>query len=359
MGRKSFRGNAGALFVALLIAAAMAPLARAQTSYAENAGRLKTMKPEEKEELRRKKARFDELGAEEQQRLRELHQSITSDANSQELIETVTRYSRWLASVDPAERAALQGIEEPDKRIARIKEIIQQQEERRFRSYLANLPEEDRKTIYAWLGEFVTAHENEIRQRMPSFIRQRVDDAPDEEAKRRELIRHWQRNPRDSGLLPDYDELFKKFTPETQKTIEAAAAAKLANEPAEHRTAERQKEIEREQMTELVRMALWARFFTPVSTDELLKFYNAMKPDDSRRRLLEGKDSDELRRELQRMYNMEHGGGRGFGPPGSRLGPPGGWPGPPGRGGKGPPGERRPPGESPPADAKPADSKQP
>ena len=176
----------------------------------------------------------------------------------------------------------------------------------------------------------------------------------------------------------DYAELFKKFSAETQKTIETSAANKLSSEPAEQRTPERQRALEQERVGELVRMALVARYFLQISLEELLKYYATMKPDDQRRKQLEGKEGEELRRELQRMYNLEHGFGRGGGPPGPGggrgFGPGGGgWPGPPGgpRGeGRGKPGDRfddndrggkpPPPGDrGPPANGKPADAKQP
>jgi len=96
-------------------------------------------------------------------------------------------------------------------------------------------------------------------------------------------------------------------------------------------------------MEELVLTARYSRYFPQVSLDELLKFYAAMKPDDQRRKQLDGKEGEELRRELQRMYNWEHMRSRG----------PGGWGGPPpgrggrfdgkDRGGKPPPDDRPPP----------------
>jgi hypothetical protein len=294
-------------------------------------------------------------------------------------MDTVTRYSRWLATLDSHERSTVLDIKEPEKRIERIKELMQKQEERRFLLFAGSLPAEDRTTIFDWLREFVAAHADEIYRKTPPFIRQRIDEAPDEAARREQLFIHWQRARRDSDMpfprSEDYAELFKKFSAETQKTIEASAASKLSNEPADQRTPERQRALEQERVSELVRMARVARYFPQISLEELLKYYAAMKPDDLRRKQLEGKEGEELRRELQRMYNLDHEFGRGGapGPLGGRgFGPGGGWPGPPGgprgdgrgrpgdrfddkdRGGKPPPppGERRPPDNGKPAEAK-------
>ena len=372
--RQRRRVLASVLLAALVGVGFSARVARGQQSYSQNEARLKEMTPDQKDELRKKKIRFDELSADQQQRLRELHHSITTDPNAKELSDTVTRFNRWLANLDSTERSALLDIKEPDKRITRIKELMQQQEERRFKTYASNFPEEDRKTIYKWLGEFATAHADAIRERLPPSIKQRIDEAPDEEAKRRELITGW-RMRRDSGTpFPsdeEYRELFKRFTSETQKTIESFAASTMAGEPEAQRTAERQQEFQRHRVEELVRTALSSRFFPVVSQEELLKYYAGMKSDDPRRKQLDGKEGEELRRELQRMYNWDHGFGRGGPPgPGGRGFGPGGWPGPPGGRGEGrgfrfdgnPPdrfdgkdrGSKPPPGErsEPPAEAK-------
>jgi hypothetical protein len=81
---------------------------------------------------------------------------------------------------------------------------------------------------------------------------------------------------------------------------------------------------------QLARTALYSRFPPLISQEELLKFYAAMKTDDPRRKQLEGKEGAELRRDLQIMYNLEHGAPRsglfgppgGFGPGGRGFGPP-------------------------------------
>jgi hypothetical protein len=368
--RLAARRVANLLLPAAVIAACLTDRFDARTavgddSYAKNAARLQEMTAEQKEDLRRKKNRFDELQADEKQNLRELHKSITTDTNAKELSETVTRYNRWLASLDPTEKSLLLDIKDPAARIARIKELMQQQEERRFRLYSENLPDEDRKAVYKWLTEFVEAHATEIREKLPGGIRQRIDDAGDDEAKRRELFGSWQRWRRDYKLpfpvADDYSQLLNKLSAETQKQIESEAAGLSPDQKHERQLL---------RLEELVRIALYSRFFPQPSQEELLRFYASIKTDDPRRKQLDGKEGEELRRELQRMYNWERGYGRGGppGPPGSRgFGPGRGRPddrgGKPGdrfegkdRGGKPPPADAAPPVEATPPSA---ESKQP
>src|SRR5262245_36241832 len=324
--------RSASIWCVLASAALLAPVltrsARADDSYAQNAARLEKMNADQKEELRRKKLRFDGLNSDEQQRLRDLHTEITSDANAKELQDTARSFNRWLQTLDSAERSTLMDIKDPQERIARIKELMQQQEERRFRDYAGNLPEEDRNVISKWIGEWVMAHADEIREHLPRDFRQRIEDAPDDDSRRRALITAWQqwRQRQLSPSTSEHNDLLQRLSSETQKTIESLVATELSKEPEEQRTRERQQALQQQRVGDIVRIALWSRTIPLVSQEELLKFYADMKTDDPRRKQLEGKEGVELRRELLGMYNKERFGGRG------------GTPGGPGRGGFGPPG---------------------
>jgi hypothetical protein len=297
------------------------------------------MSDEEKEALQKKKNHFDQLKPDERQRMRNLHASIEREPNAGELEGTATLYARWLGNLDPVERSTLLDIKDPQQRIARIKEIMKHQEERRFQQYAFLLPDDDLKAIHKWLGDWMLAHYDDFRDRLPRDVRQRIDEAPDQESRLRAMIDGWLRGLR-FGRLPlpsaaDYKELLSRFSSETQKRIEAQVARDVAAEPEDQRTQKRQEEVTQQRLENLVRTALFSRFFPVVSQEDLLKFYASMKPDDERRQRLDGKEGEELRRELQRMYNWERitargSGGRGFGPPG--WGPPGG--GREGRGGR-------------------------
>src|SRR3954451_1710091 len=100
MGRNFLSGVLG--FVVLLASDALSG-----DDYATNAARLEQMTPEQKDDLRRKKIRFDELSDDEKKRLRDLHEEIARDPNAKELQSTVTAYNRWLATLDSTERSQL------------------------------------------------------------------------------------------------------------------------------------------------------------------------------------------------------------------------------------------------------------
>ena len=353
MALRQFWAASALCFVAICLA--LSGSAFGEETVAERKDRLAKMTDDQKIELQRKKERFDELSKETQEKLRNLHTVISSDPNAKELEETVRRYNQWLASLESPQRAALLSIQNPTERILRIKELMQQQEDRRFREFSYDLPEEDRKTIQRWLQDFVSRHADEIRRRLPDEAKKRIDDSP-EEQRPVELLNAWQRFRRQLDLpypaQEDTKELVPLLSTKAQNRIMVALPAGDAQAAAD---------TQHQRVVELIRAVNFSRFMPHVSNEELLKFYHAMKPDDPRRERLEGLEKDKLYDELRRMWNFERyakRGGPGFqrgGPPG-QGGPPwqtdgrgGGFrPDGKGFGGKGPPGDKEFPPPPPP-----------
>jgi hypothetical protein len=181
-----------------------------------------------------------------------------------------------------------------DQRIARIRELVQQQEDERFRKYVGDLPPGDRDVLNQWLTDFVVRHEEEILELMPRDHRGRYRRSDDEDARRGQLsfwwIWHYSRRSDDAPTptSEDMERLIADLSAETQRQINQA--------PPE----------EREQRgRDLVRALAFSRFRPPVQREELLKFYDAMKRDDPRRERLEGLTGEELYRELTRMHHEE------------------------------------------------------
>ncbi|HEX5105162.1 MAG TPA: hypothetical protein VFV87_15185, partial [Pirellulaceae bacterium] len=146
---------------------------------AERAASLSKLSPDQKEELLRKKQRFDALDPAEQQRLRELHAALSAGADAEQLHTTAVRYANWLKGLQPGERAEVLSLP-ADKRIVRIREIVSQQERQRFRD-LSNLPPNDQEFVYQWLDKFVADNEKAILEAIPSYrdrrdIRETKDD---------------------------------------------------------------------------------------------------------------------------------------------------------------------------------------
>jgi hypothetical protein len=327
---------------------------------ADRAAEIESLSPEQKEELLRKKERFDSLPPGEQQRLRELHQSLSSAPNGPLLSKTLDRYCEWLKTLTSAQRAELHDLS-ADKRVERIKELLKQQEHTRFQDYAGKLPDEDREAINRWLEDFVTRNQEAIVGAFSFDMRRRFHEAPDEEARRRLLMMGLQfRRPDSQMPVPareDLDTLLASLSPATRKKLEEAKT------PDEKLTRTR----------DLVRAAMFSRMFPPVTDEELRKYYTSL-PTESREKL-EGLDPEQTSRELRRMYYAEKfrdRGGPWGGGPWTGFGPRPGGPGPgregepregggPGRFGPrgpgqpgGPPGSFRPPGAKGPPGSAPA-----
>jgi hypothetical protein len=292
----------------------------------QRAARIENMTAEQKEELLRKKQRFEELSKEDQDRLRVLHEAIARDPQAQQLEETAKRFNRWLATLSSPQRAALLDIQDPQERIARIKEVMQQQQEQRFRDFLPTLSQEDREAVRnwlsdKWLADFVMRHEEAVAKNMSREVRDRLNDLPQDDPRRREM------------LMGSWKMQYARNEPETPVPNQPAIDELLASLSAETRQQLTQPPMDEQRQArvrELVRAAVWSRSPPQVTREELLKFYEGMKSDDPRRERLEGREGDDLYRELMRMWSverMDRWRKGGAGPPGPRGGtgePPGG-----------------------------------
>jgi hypothetical protein len=315
---------------------------------AERAARLAKLSPAEKEELLRKKQRFDKLEPEERDRLRRFHESLSAVPDADQLHGVLIRYSNWLKALQPNQRSAILDLP-PDQRIARIKELVQIQEGQRFRDFVEyNLPPEDQEAIYKWLDNFVAANERKIIDAIrDDRDRHRIRDIADDQARRRMLITRLGARRFDARMpFPSKEEvnaMVVGLSPETRSELDKA------KDPEERQG----------RSYLLVGAAISSIAFPPPSEEELLKFYAELSAE--KRAPLEHLDADQLQPTLRKLYRMEKFGQQG-GPWGGpwRGGPrPPGGDGPRGRGGFGP-GALPPPEFQPPpgfASPAPADKK--
>ena len=309
----------------------------ADETEAERAARINQMSTEDKALLAGKKKRFDELKPPELAHLQGLYEAISSDAEAQKHEETIRRYNKWLADLSSGQRGKILDIKDPKERIDKIKELMRKQEEERFQQFVElDVTNADRDTVYAWLEAFIVQHEDQIMTRLREEARRRIQEAPDEAARRKALIDRWQSARWYVPDMPfptkdDFNQLFAKLSDEAKTRITAGANT----------------DEQEQRLTDLMRAAIVSRVFSQPSREDLQKFYANMKPDDPRRERLEGLDREKLYQQLRAMYYRERfpAGFRGRGGPGSRGGgPPFA---PPGEGG----GQRPPPkGERPPAE---------
>jgi hypothetical protein len=278
------------------ITVALAVLAFAVTLWAdttaERAARLEKLTANEREELLRKKQRFDKLDPEEQDRLRKLHESLSAQPDAELLQGVLVRYSNWLKGLNPAQRSEI--LDMPaEERLARIKQIVQVQEQQRFRDFVDyNLPSEDQQHIYRWLDKFVAGNEKEILDNIRDDRDRRwIRDIEDDQARRRMLMtrlgarRFNPRMPYPSDA--EFDAMAAALSETTRKELAKAKDAGERLERTKH----------------LVGAAIFSINFPHPSEDELRKFYAALPAD--KRAPLENLEPAELLPELRRLYRMD------------------------------------------------------
>ena len=86
-------------------------------SLAERRERIQNMSAAGKDQLLRRQQQFQALDAEQQQRIRLLHEQLRREADGEKLRETLAQYSQWLAALPGIRRITLEEVE-PGQRIA-------------------------------------------------------------------------------------------------------------------------------------------------------------------------------------------------------------------------------------------------
>jgi hypothetical protein len=274
--------------------------------------RLQNMTAEQKEKLQQQRERFESLSPAEQQQLRDLHRDLSQAPDGAHLFGVLKRYCEWLKSLNTAQRAELESLPEA-QRVARIVEILKEQETQRLRN-LANLPYSDGQAVLDWLDGMVQPHEDELMshlsERTQRYLRERIDDPRE----RRKRMVSWLFHERKGDRLresveptgEDLDRLLAKLSAPTRE-----AFAKL-NDP--------------EKQQETVRRWIWGAVFNPAYiavSDKELNDYFARLPE-SKQAELERLPREEMHQELRKLYlaSRFNRGEWGFGPGGPPLGRP-------------------------------------
>lgn len=268
--------------------------------------RIEAMTAEEKAELRRKQESFVNLTEAEQARMRELHNDLAAREDGERLHQVLERYHAWLATLSSAERTEVLGLP-PEKRVEKIRTILQKQEDERFRKEVSDkLTREDREAIMKWLAAFVESHRDEIREATPP--EQRSPDRDRQPPPMFVLLRGWgennQKMPRPSA--DDVQSLLKELSPGAQATLQSVSEPEKRMEVAQR----------------WIKAAIWSRSRwapPPVDKEELRKFY-AETLSVSERERLEALTPQEMQKALQRMYYEHHFRRGGGGPQRGRDG---------------------------------------
>lgn len=272
----------------------------------EAARRIKNLKAEEKARLIQKNERFTALSPEEQEHLRRLHRQLEDAPQAGRLSTVLDRYSRWLKTLSAAQQSELMGLP-IDERLARIRELQQQQIQAQFWDLAWQLEKDDLRTIDAWMEDFVARRQEEILTKIDPRTATWVLSEPDTRSRRGRLIwsvfGQWRgQSPFEfsESMYEDFRLLAERLSPTLQHQL----------------TLQRTDEDRRKLILTCARFALYSRFAPPTPKDEeLSRFYATKLPPEERERI-EKLEPQQMKRELTRLYHRRLRDG-GWRPPGS------------------------------------------
>ncbi|MCH8042155.1 MAG: hypothetical protein IID44_00420 [Planctomycetes bacterium] len=351
-------GVSAAESAVLLAALLLGPLllgptvARAEETLAERKTRIAAMSPAEKEELRRKKERFDKFDEEKQQRLRKVQKRIASDPKSQRLMAVMEHYRTWLTTLTALERDELRGLQGP-QRVKRIKELMEQQFDQETKERIEKatrgvaFSREERERVYKWLAAYFKTHQQELLDDLPVETRRKMLQYKNSPYFHMMLFPLWKRSVGPEKRLPlaDQDiEQFKKLLPPKAQKLFDEERDPLAKRELVHRLVVAslprfggRPPHGRHDPRRYGRLPWGSR--PSISQDKLDAFFENGLNDEERREVTRHQGKEAINRELMRLYvkkksrSRRGGGRRGPGPPGDRRpdqrGPPND--GPPGR----------------------------
>ncbi|TVS16605.1 MAG: hypothetical protein EA424_13915 [Planctomycetaceae bacterium] len=252
--------------------------------------RLSAMSAAEKQELDAKRARFYAMPENDQQRLRQVHRDLSEADDREQLQQIMQNYAKWLRSLQSGARAELVSLP-PESRIERIKQLLQEQESWRMRKYaMSELTPDDRAVIVKWMEEFVSAHEEQILERMPHW-KQRWDSLPPAQRLNMLIFAATAIRPVRELLLPTEEEMNL-----LKKQLSGSARQELSRAEKEGRLPELAERW--------LRAAMLSRRALPeVSREELQQFYSDL--DQRQREYLENMSAERMEQELTRLYHFE------------------------------------------------------
>jgi hypothetical protein len=259
--------------------------------------RIEQMSAADREQLAREARTFADLSAEEQDRLRQLHERLQAEP---ELRRVMVEYHQWLKTLQPLERAELLAMD-PAQRVEQIRKLKQQQEAQAARRIAGNmqLSDADFQAVFRWLEELAVSHQEQLLREIPPERRDQIQKLPGPQRRRQLAMAAGMRMGMGTPLgrllaeEADLNQLRQRLTPDAQTWLDKAQT--------------RAQKLELLQSAVQVRRLAQDRRRLPfVNEQDLEEFFAKELTAQERDRLLEMPRED-MQRELRRMYVQRKG----------------------------------------------------
>jgi hypothetical protein len=273
-------------------------------------GNVEQMTDSQKRQLLEKKRLFYQLDVSEQQRLRDLHQQLQLAADRELLVEVMNRYSQWMRSLPNGQRVEVLSLP-LEERVEAIKQIQQEQEERRLEVLSSTrLDLDDSRVISRWLDSLLAKHGEQLRESFPQVL------AGMRPTQRAWLTRMPDSRQRDRVLAATLVTQVSRLDPPVTTTIpitsELGQLAGLLSSRGQQTYEAVESELERQQLLARWIFAVAFRSLRTVSEEELIRFYledlSAEDRDD-----VDHFSGDKFRQVLNAYYIRDKGLGTPFG----------------------------------------------
>lgn len=253
---------------------------------------LDRLNPEQRAEFGRKRERFARLELTEQERRRELHRDLVADPGGERLYQVLVRYQQWIKTLSNSQKVELAGANSPTDRCARIRQIRQEQERRRFveLSDESEFNAADASVVMQWLGDYLENHAEVLIDQVPPHVRHFLQEQNDPRRRKRALgfavLRFGDEMELPVPKPQEFEQLAKELSPKLAKELRSVEDG--------------------ETKSKLVRGWLRARMLSAapppfVSDEELDVFYAEELPPEERERL-DGLPLHEMHEELKHIY---------------------------------------------------------
>ncbi len=266
-------------------------------SLAERRERIQNMSAAQKDQLLRRQQQFQALDAEQQRRIRLLHEQLHREPDGEKLRETLAQYSQWLAGLPGIRRITLEELD-PSQRIARIR-----QEHASTTARIAN--GDDRQALLDWMKHYAKEHETRFLKTLPEERRQQLAKMKPEARQRMVLYlmcQRWQYfSPAALGLVGTRDlaDLRNGLSPQTRgQWAEKSPAEQWAIVAAWIRQAAQQQLAGRK----------GPGWTLPNFDEQLVQFFERLGPEEQDRLL--SLPGDELQQRLREKYLLQMHPGR-------------------------------------------------
>ena len=183
--------------IVIMAIAGLSSIATAQqeSGLPQNIYELSQLPEKERQRLKQKQIRFDQLDNVEKDKLREFYQRLQQDPNRERLNQVMQSYTRWLSALPSAQRRQILSLPQ-NERLVEIEKLIQEQETRRFKDLLnTRLDMRDLQIVSRWLNQWVQAQQDQITKytdeifsNLSEDVQQRIAAVSDRDSRMQMLL---------------------------------------------------------------------------------------------------------------------------------------------------------------------------